>query len=197
MNETARSLRTAMDTLTRDHHLPDAVVADAAEHVGRRPRRTRELLAVAACLVGVLVVAGAYALSRPDSRHRSGTASIPTCAASDTPRVLPAWAGVEFADPAEKMRYLSGERGQVVGVLFGDLRVHQPPGTNNKILWIARDGGGAPLVISARLHGIDATVTRTLENVGPSIVDMPRAGCWQFALTWPGNHDTVAVRYGD
>lgn len=30
---------------------------------------------------------------------------------------------------------------------------------------------------------------------GPSIIDMPTAGCWQFTLRWSGHTDTVDLPY--
>ncbi len=86
-----------------------------------------------------------------------------------------------------------GANGEIVGILFSELRAHQPEGTNNKILWVAKDGGGT-LHISARLEGSDTTATRTVD-LGPSIVNLPAAGCWQMTLTWPGHSDTIAFRY--
>jgi hypothetical protein len=80
-------------------------------------------------------------------------------------------------------------------VLFVQLRVHQPPGVHNKVLWVAR-GGYGPLHIRAQLQGTSRTVTRLLPNgPGPSYVNMPAAGCWQMSLTWSGHHDTIALRY--
>ncbi|PZS18081.1 MAG: hypothetical protein DLM57_07040 [Pseudonocardiales bacterium] len=89
--------------------------------------------------------------------------------------------------------HVFGANGEIVGILFVELRAHQPEGTNNKILWVAKDGLGA-LHITARLEGSDTTATRTV-NLGPSIVDLPAAGCWQMTLTWPGHSDTIAFRY--
>ncbi len=71
--------------------------------------------------------------------------------------------------------------------------MHQPKGTNNKILWVAKQGVGS-LHISARLEGSDTVVTRNV-NLGPSFVDLPAAGCWQLTLTWPGHRDTLALAY--
>jgi hypothetical protein len=66
----------------------------------------------------------------------------------------------------------------------------------NKILWIATQAGPGDLVISASLNGYDLRVQRRVEGgPGPSIVNVPKAGCWTFSLRWPDNRDLVAVRY--
>jgi hypothetical protein len=58
-----------------------------------------------------------------------------------------------------------GSNGEIVGILFGELRAHQPEGTNNKILWVAKNGDGSLHIISAQLEGSDTTATRTV-NMG-------------------------------
>jgi hypothetical protein len=51
-------------------------------------------------------------------------------------------------------------------------------------------------VIYASLNGDDLRVQRRVEGgPGPSIINVPEAGCWSFSLTWADNHDDVAVRY--
>jgi hypothetical protein len=30
---------------------------------------------------------------------------------------------------------------------------------------------------------------------GPSIIDLPAAGCWRLDLRWAGHSDTVDIRY--
>ncbi len=68
----------------------------------------------------------------------------------------------------------------------------------NKILWVDRKAGAADLLISASLNGSDLRVQRRVAGgPGPSIINVPKAGCWTFSLTWGDNHDVVAVRYRD
>lgn len=75
------------------------------------------------------------------------------------------------------------------------LRDQQPPGHSNTILWIGESGAG-PLSIVATEQTTGESVTRELpDGPGPSIVDMPRAGCWRFRLRWSDQHDEVLVRY--
>jgi hypothetical protein len=143
----------------------------------------------------VLAVAGgavALALSRSDGNTTTPAGSS-ACTGTISTAALPTWARAGFSPGALHTRHVLGANGDIVGILFDELRAHQPKGTNNKILWVAKDGGG-PLHISARLEGSDTTTTRTVD-LGPSIVNVPAAGCWQMTLTWPGHSDTIAFRY--
>jgi hypothetical protein len=48
--------------------------------------------------------------------------------------------------------------------------------------------------IAARLVGSEVAVEREVEGgPGPSIIDVPAAGCWRFELSWPGHADQVYV----
>jgi hypothetical protein len=59
-------------------------------------------------------------------------------------------------------------------------------GTNNKILWESKDlPSGAGVAIDAQPMGQTEPVV-TLAG-GPSIVDLPTAGCWTFQLSWSSN----------
>lgn len=53
--------------------------------------------------------------------------------------------------------------------------------TNNKVLWVAK-GNPSSFVVEAIPPG--ATQAVITVNGGPSIVDVPAAGCWEFRLTW-------------
>jgi len=73
---------------------------------------------------------------------------------------------------------------------------------NNKILWVARIGTstatdlriGAQRMVGAR--NVGSSVTRVVPGgPGPSIIDLPAAGCWRLALHWAGHSDTLDVRY--
>lgn len=54
-------------------------------------------------------------------------------------------------------------------------------GTNNKVLWVANAGYSNFVVEAIPPGGTQALVT---VNGGPSIMDVPSAGCWKFRLTW-------------
>jgi len=78
-----------------------------------------------------------------------------------------------------------GTGGQAVAYLFArQLVAGSSPrvdGTNNKVLWVAK-GNPSNFVVQAIPPGeTQATVT---VNGGPSIVDVPAAGCWKFRLSW-------------
>lgn len=190
------ALRRAMSTETRDHHLDPRAARtawSAAQATG--PHRARTALAVAA---GVIVVAlGATAVTKTLSNDTTTAATTSTgpsaCTGNVSRGALPMWARAGFSPPDSPTPHVLSANGSIVGILFGDLRAHQPAGTANKILWVAKDGQGT-LHITAQLEGSDTTATRTVD-LGPSIVDLPAPGCWRMTLTWPGHRDTIALRY--
>ncbi len=109
---------------------------------------------------------------------------------------LPTWAGKGFAHPTDPIRHLVGAGGTIVAVPFGwPLRDHQPTGHDNKILWLAQSGTG-PLRIVATDQSTGESVTKVLPDApGPSIVNMPKAACWRFTLSWSNQHDEMLIRY--
>ncbi|MEE3921497.1 hypothetical protein V2I01_34350 [Micromonospora sp. BRA006-A] len=53
-----------------------------------------------------------------------------------------------------------------------------------------------PLVITATRDGTDTPVVREVAGgPGPSIVDLPAAGCWRLRLDWSGRTDTMDLVY--
>ncbi len=111
---------------------------------------------------------------------------------------LPTWARAGFSPPGQTATYVQGVGGDIVGVLFGWPLTSPPPrGRQNKILWVARvSAGGDPLRIAARLVNSDVAVVRQIQGgPGPSIVDLPAAGCWRFDLTWSGHSDQLYIPY--
>ena len=98
--------------------------------------------------------------------------------------------------PDQPVVHVNGLRGDILGVVFGD-PLHAPPlaDRGNKILWVAKTWG-APLKIHATLNGSSLAVDREVAGgPGPSLIDMPKAGCWTFTLSWPGHQDELAVPY--
>lgn len=115
--------------------------------------------------------------------------------------VLPEWARAGFYGDA-RATYSMGRSGEILGVLFG-FPLSAPPDDerNNKILWVAgpdtgHEGADPDLVISARLNGTGDPVERRVEGgPGPSIVDLPGAGCWRLSLSWGGRTDSMDLEY--
>ena len=59
-------------------------------------------------------------------------------------------------------------------------------GTNNKVLWEVKDSpSGANVMVEAHPLGQSQPVV-TIAG-GPSITDIPTAGCWSFKLSWTAN----------
>jgi hypothetical protein len=108
------------------------------------------------------------------------------------------WARSGFTPPDQSVPYVLGTKDQIVGVLFGyPLRSPPRPDRANKILWVSRSTAQRdPLKIQATLTGSTRRTSRQVYGgPGPSIIDMPSAGCWIFRLSWSGRTDTVAVPY--
>jgi hypothetical protein len=133
----------------------------------------------------------------------SGSVAAPiSCDTAIREGPLPEWARYGFTPPDQPVRYVIGEKSRIVGVVFGyPFRAPAAAdGRNNKILWVsnaAKAGAPPDLVIDAHLNGASVSAKRTITGgPGPSIVDMPQAGCWTFDLTWSGVHDRLAVPYG-
>jgi hypothetical protein len=99
------------------------------------------------------------------------------------------------------MPHVMGEAGNIVAILWADRdALHSPSrqDRSNKILWVSRIPLGAPnpLVIRATLAGGVRTVTVSVPGgPGPSIIDLPAPGCWEFQLTWSGHTDELKLRY--
>ncbi|MFN2562803.1 MAG: hypothetical protein ABR571_16105 [Jatrophihabitans sp.] len=186
------TLRRALNAATAGHHLDPEVAATAwADAHAARPHRLRTALAVAASVIAV--GGGAVTLTLTRGGGATSPRATSNCRARVSTDRLPTWAREGFSSQALHVPHVVGAKGDIVGILFGPLRAHQPAGTNNKVLWVAKDGFGS-LHISARLEGSNLAASRTV-NLGPSIVDVPAAGCWQMTLTWPGHSDTLALPY--
>jgi hypothetical protein len=152
-----------------------------------------------ALAVGLVLVGGCTGLG--DQGRPVAPTTVPAatgCGSSVQRAPLPTWARDGFHPPDQTTVFVQGAGGEIVGVLFG-WPLTAPPARDhqNKILWVARTSeGGDPLRIDASLVGSDDVVQRQVEGgPGPSIIDMPTAGCWRFDLVWSGHHDQVSVPY--
>lgn len=195
-------------------------IPDAGERAGqsealiKEARRRRRLRWIRGTVAVLLAAGGATTWVLVDGpagapRAANVTASRPAPAGGCAPAFaygsLPTWARAGFNPPTTAMPYVLGARGDIVAVLWArhdPLVTPAPPGRNNKILWVPRISSpvGANLQITARrLIGGTATGPVQQRTVtggpGPSIIDMPAAGCWQFTLRWGGHTDTVDLPY--
>jgi hypothetical protein len=162
--------------------------------VSQRVRLGRVLAAVALVLLGGCTGGG----GREQAPARPAGVSADGCDGAVRRAPLPGWARDGFHPPEQTVRYVQGARGDIVGVLFRwPMTAPPPPDGRNKILWVTRvSEGGDPLRITARLAGSDVVVRRQVDGgAGPSVIDLPTAGCWRFDLTWSGHDDQVHVPY--
>lgn len=128
-----------------------------------------------------------------------------TCHAHVVYSPLPVWARGGFHPSNQPMPHVLGSNGQIVAILWArDRALVSPPSTrfNNKILW-------APKTVPTTYSNLTITARRLLGpgrwsrpqvrtvagGPGPSIINMPSAGCWSFALTWAGHHDSLDLEY--
>jgi hypothetical protein len=155
-------------------------------------------------VLGVAIVVAATACSTtpppptsaPSAAAAAGGVPQLGCAADVAPAPLPGWARSGFSPPDQPVPFVLGERGTILGVLFGQpLSAPAAPDRGNKILWVTRDPHPpGPLTITAALDGAVATL-EVPEGPGPSLVDLPTPGCWRLTLAWPDHTDRVAIAY--
>ncbi len=185
--------------------------AEALIREARRRRRRRwsrgmgaVLLAVAGVTTWVLLEPSAGAPNAANSTAAQPAAAS-SCASAVVYGSLPTWARAGFSPPNQPMPHVVGSRGGIVAVLWAQhdpLVTPTPPNRANKILWVSKLplSLGAPLEITARqlISGtaVGAVQRRTVVGgPGPSTIDMPTTGCWQFTLRWSGHVDTVNLPY--
>jgi len=129
----------------------------------------------------------------------ASAARLPDCAGEVPSRVLPEWARAGFSEAEPRMPFVLGDQGDIAAIIFGyPLRQPTAQDRSNKILWVSRveQRPGEPLVIEASLTGKGEAVTREVRGgAGPSIIDLPEAGCWHLQLKWSGHTDTMQLTY--
>ena len=190
-----------LETATADIDVP-AAPADALARVGRRRIRRRRFAAVAGAVSAVAIVATAVPLTLAGGPPGPGTPG--GCVSHVPVRTLPAWARSGFSGPRPRVSYVSSDHGRMIAILFGQ-PLTSPPSKdhNNKILWVARAGPGneppgpsdPDLRITAELGDGTAVVRTVRGGSGPSIIDLPKPGCWHLTLRWSGHTDTLDLRY--
>jgi len=173
-----------------------------------RYRRAVMVAPIAAALAVLAVVAGTVLL-RPESidpGSRSSSACSPLRIA-----VLPTWARPGFSDPTPSMPFRYSNSGEVVAIVFGDPLVSPAAlDRSNKILWVTsgraaesgddKSAGENDLRITGTLEGGTGGPGETMSTTvpggpGPSIIDVPSAGCWHFDLAWGSHRDTIDLGY--
>lgn len=151
-------------------------------------------------IVALVVAAGLLAgCASPAGEIPTATPSRTSCADAVVEGPLPEWARTGFTPPDQSVPHVVGDRGDIVGVLFG-APLQAPPGVErgNKILWVGRllDDGPQDLLVQGT-SDTGASMEDTVPGgPGPSIIDVPSPGCWTFSLTWGSHGDVVHVPYG-
>jgi hypothetical protein len=184
----------------------------------RSPRRARTLrptvggaiavlsiaLAVGVAVVAVVTLRHARTIA-PGAQRTGGTvgAAGAACRPEVRDQVLPVWARAGFSEARPRMPFELGTAG-LIGAIVWAPQLDSPPSAthSNKILWVARtpDESAWLLTITAqRMSGtqrLGAPVRRSVAGgPGPSIINLPEAGCWRFTLRWAGKTDLLDLRY--
>jgi hypothetical protein len=164
---------------------------------------TRSRLARTASALLVTATVACCSGPSPNAVPTGASAVAGGCASTPLYRgASPAWTRND-GGPTSLLQ-ATAHKGRAAAFIFGNpLRAGHPQNPDNKILWVVRlPREGSELTISGHPVGASApTVTLTESaNAGPgeiypSIVDVPKPGCWQFALGWNGHEDTIELKY--
>lgn len=180
-------------------------LADGAPHdeslssTIRRRSRYRRAVTVAplAAAAAVIAVVAAVVLVRPPVGD--GSAAPASACAPVRTAVLPTWARAGFSDPEPSMPFVTSKSGAMVAIIFADPLISPAlPDLGNKILWVTSDenSAGDTLHITGHLEEGTATMQATVDGgPGPSLINVPVAGCWKFDLAWGSHRDTIAIGY--
>jgi hypothetical protein len=98
------------------------------------------------------------------------------------------------------MPHVLGARGDIIAILWAPKdALHAPPlpDRNNKILCVSRVSSlTTAWRLRATLAGGGRVISLAFQGApGPSIIDMPAAGCWTMDVSWAGHTDVVRLRY--
>lgn len=168
-----------------------------------RLRSCSRVLSGFAALLTAAGLAGLAAAGPAVSAVASTPSTTNACRPQVTIGVLPVWTRAGFSSPRPRMAYSLGRAGKIAALLWANPLLSPPAKThNNKILWVSREPQvpGSDLLISAqRMNGsrpLGAPVARrVIGGPGPSIINLPVAGCWRLRLQWSGRSDTIDLRY--
>jgi hypothetical protein len=167
----------------------------------KHPNRTSGSLAVVATAILVVTASTEPAAGGRTDEIYAYTAL--SCQARVPAKVLPPWARAGFSASKPRMPFLLGANGSIVAILWADPLQSPPPKShNNKILWVSRASTrpGSDLRISAqqlsRSRPLGQPIQRVVEGgPGPSIIDLPHAGCYELTLRWSGHTDRLDLEY--
>jgi hypothetical protein len=102
------------------------------------------------------------------------------------------------------LRYVLAAPINAAGFIFGyPLSATRRQGPSNKILWVVGvPRHGSSLEINGHLlNSLTPTVHVTQPansspgEIYPTIVDVPKPGCWHFDLVWSGHTSSVDLEY--
>jgi hypothetical protein len=146
-------------------------------------------------LGAVLLVIAGCTTSQPGQVQTGPTAAVHQLAGGCASTVLtdaepPVWAQSGFSHAKGTpwpVPWALGTGGTAVAYVFANQLVagsgSRVDGSQNKVLWQAKDHpSGEGVVVQGRPVGQSQPVV-TIAG-GPSITDVPTAGCWTFTLTW-------------
>jgi hypothetical protein len=151
--------------------------------------------------VGVAMVLAGACGSSPTTQAQVQTSPKPavhTFAGGCSGTVLtdaepPMWAQAGWTHPKGTpwdVPWAFGSNNASVAYVFAGQLVAGPSprvnGTNNKVLWVGEDH---PFGDGATIEGHPLGQSQPLVTIvgGPSITDVPTAGCWTFKLSWKAN----------
>ncbi len=155
----------------------------------------------------ILTSACGAAVSPAEPPSPSGVPSSPGLAATTTAAVggcsgtavstaePPAWArgGFSIARGSPWVPWALGKPGDAIAYLFSTQLVAEgcgPDGTHNKVLWVIRDGAAR---FQVQGHPLGRSQPVVSIAGGPSIVDVPTAGCWTFQASWGSNPSRTSI----
>jgi hypothetical protein len=154
-------------------------------------------------LAALLALLAAACTSSPPGIEQARTSTTPSASARilaggcagtvATDSEPPAWAQGGWSHvngPPWPVPWVFGTSGDAVAYLFATQLVAgvspRVDGSNNKVLWEVKDHPwGAEVAVEGHPLGSTQPVVRIAG--GPSIVDVPTAGCWTFRLSWSAN----------
>jgi hypothetical protein len=143
-----------------------------------------------------------YAPLGPHTSAAAESAAPGSCQTHVIDGVIPSWARAGFSSAAPSMHYELGAHGLIAALLWAYPLLSPPPLThNNKILWVSKvSDDGSPMRMTAQRVNATAAAgpvvhRQMVGGPGPSIINLPTAGCWRVELQWSGHHDTVELEY--